>query len=212
MSSTSGAGVTFSGPDWENLNRLVALVKFESLVNTDLQGTDNSPVPAAQCAWIAQRFRGPALDWVAASHATNATLFTSGLDSFVDQVRHGFGVAEDNLKALLQAQLDNLRMGHEVPVFFAEIDRLFIGLAVTGHDARIAHVMGKLPHSIKVSLAEQGRQFHNYDVMREWLNTRWALMPGPRAASSSGANPKKPKCTNCGKKGHLASECRKSKN
>lgn len=198
--------ITFSGHDWENLNRLVALGKFEFLINDEFRNTaNNDPLEGPRCAWLASRFDGAALDWVAAQHATNVNLFNT-FDGFVTSVRQGFGIAEDNLKALCHEKLDNLRWTHEAPVFFAEIDRLFMALAITGHDTRIAHVQAKLPQELKRSLADQGRQFHNYEVMREWLNTRWALMPKSAAAGT------KPKCTNCGKKGHLASECRKSKN
>jgi len=205
MSHGDHSEITFSGHDWENLNRLVALAKFEFLRNDDYETTAGQPKNASRCAWLASHFAGPALDWVAAQHATQADFF-SHFETFVDSVRQGFGIAEDNIKALCHEKLDNLRWSQEAPVFFAEIDRLFMALAISGHDARIAHVQAKLPAELKRSLADQGRQFHNYETMREWLNTRWALMP------KSGATSTKPKCTNCGKKGHLASACRKSKN
>ena len=210
MSHSQESVISFSGHDWENLNRLVALTKFRAIVDTDLQDASGNKIESNMCAWLAARFQGPALDWVATTHAVDVTLFSS-FDGFVDRVRQAFGVAIDNIKALCQTKLDQLRMGTDVPVFFAEIDRLFIALSITGHDTRIAHVMMKLPPGTRQSLAEQGRQFHNYETMREFLNTRWALMPSP-AAKTSGANPKRQKCSNCGRKGHDASACRKSKN
>lgn len=198
--------LTFSGHDWENLNRLVALAKFEFMHNGDYVNSDDTPIHTAQCAYLAQQFEGPALDWVASQHAMVPAIFTD-FDGFVSAVRQGFGVAEDNIRSLCMTKLDNLRWDSEVPVFFAELDRLFLALGITGHDTRIAHVTSKLPIVVKTDLASQGRSFHNYDTMREFLNTRWALMPRPATAPKS-----RTKCGNCGKKGHESSACRKSKN
>lgn len=204
MSTSSVPSLTFSGHDWENLNRLVALAKFEFLRNDDYIRTDGTANESARCAYLAQSFTGPALDWVASIHSTNPAAFTS-FDGFVLAVRQGFGVAEDNIRSLCLTKLDDLRWASDVPVFFAELDRLFLALAITGHDTRIAHVTSKLPPDVKRSLADQGRTFNNYDTMREFLNTRWALMPKSHHGPKS-------KCGNCGKKGHDASACRKSKN
>lgn len=204
--SDSKVKLTFSGHDWENLNRLVALAKFEFMFNGDFTDSNDNPLHSAQCAYLAQHFTGPALDWVASQHTMVPAIFNN-FDGFVSAVRQGFGVADDNIRSLCMAKLDNLRWESDVPVFFAEMDRLFLALGITGHDTRIAHVTSKLPVVIKTDLASQGRSFQNYDTMREFLNTRWALMPKSAAVPKS-----RTKCGNCGKKGHDASVCRKSKN
>jgi hypothetical protein len=202
----------YSGHNWEDLNRWVARTKFECLLDsalriTQVDGTE-TPDDKAMCAYLAQHCEGPALDWIASSYAANARIFDD-FDGFVQALRQGFGVAQDNIQALCRAKLDDLKMGHDVPIFFAELDRLFLALDITGHETRVSHVTTKLPIELKRQLAEQGRMFHNYDTMREWLNTRWALMPKTGSAHTP-AN--KPRCGNCGKKGHVASACRKSKN
>lgn len=204
MSGKPSLDISFSGHDWENLNRLVALARFEFMRNGDYTNADDTPINDARCAFLAQHFTGPALDWVASIHATTPAVFNS-FDGFVAAVRQGFGVAEDNIRSLCMTKLDDLKWQSDVPVFFAEIDRLFLALAITGHDTRIAHVSGKLPTEMRRVLADQGRSFRNYDTMREFLNTRWALMPKVTTVA-------KTKCGNCGKKGHDASACRKSKN
>jgi hypothetical protein len=207
--------ITFSGHDWENLNRLVALSRFKFTIDGDFwtDGPNDTRVPhhAPRCAFLASQFEGPALDWVASVHTSNPAVFND-FEGFITAVREGFGVADDNIKALCQTKLANWTLGTDVPVFFAELDRLFLALGITGHDTRIAHVTAKLPASIKSSLADQGRMFHNYDTMREFLITRWALGAGSTASSSQTAPKKKKKCSHCGKKGHVASECRKTKN
>jgi len=214
MSGLTAATTTlkFRGPNWEDLNRLVALAKFQFLVDNDfwILTEDNKRVVPAEdrrCAYLAAQFEGAALDWVASHHSTNALAFASFSD-FVGDTRAAFGIADDNVKALCQSKLNDLPWGTDVPTFFSELDRLFLALGITGHDARIAYAMGKLPTDLRKSLADQGRQFHNYETMREWLNTRWALMPSGNKSSTAS----KPRCGSCGKKGHAASSCRSSKN
>lgn len=200
----------FHGANWEDLNRLVALAKFKFLQDSDYFIEDDdgtrTPRPEAQCAYLAEQFEGPALDWVASIHATAPTTF-SNFDGFVAAVRQGFGVASENITALCRAKLDDLRMGTDVPSFFAELDRLFLALAIVGDSTKIAYAQSKLSPHYKRILAEQGRVFHNYSTMREHCNAVWALSP---AASKSTS--KRPRCGNCGKKGHTAPDCRGSKN
>lgn len=212
---TSSNATRFNGANWEDLNRLIALAKFKFLVDDDYwivdggvrQGADDQK----RSAYLASQFEGPALDWVASTHATTPVVFNN-FNGFVAAVRQGFGVADDNIKALCRAKLDELRWVPEVPTFFAEMDRLFLFLGITGHDTRIAHVTSKLPDSLKQQLAEQGRMFQNYDTMREFLNTRWALMPKTSGVGKKATTHKKSRCGSCGRKGHTASECRTTKN
>jgi hypothetical protein len=201
--------LSFDGTNWEDLNRLVALAKFKFLQDSafDIEGTDPlQPDEPARCGYLASSFRGPALDWVASIYGTAPTTFNN-FDGFVAAVRQGFGIAEENITALCQSKLGDLRMGKDVPSFFAELDRLFLALSITGDSTKIAYARSKLtPHYARL-LAEQGRVFHNYSTMREHCNAVWAL--SPQTAPSIG---KKPRCGSCGKKGHTAPECRGSKN
>jgi hypothetical protein len=200
----------FNGSNWEDLNRLVALAKFKFLQDSDyfIEHDDGTRTPRqeARCAYLAEQFEGPALDWVGSIFGTAPNTF-SNFDGFVTAVRQGFGVADENITALCRAKLDDLHMGQDVPSFFAELDRLFLALGITGDSTMIAYAQGKLSPHFKRILAEQGRVFHNYSTMREHCNSVWAL--SPRASSS---NSKKPRCGSCGKKGHTAPECRGSKN
>lgn len=201
----------FRGDNWEDLNRWVNRTKFEAMLDSDLREDVGDGVirqdDKAMCAYLTKNCEGAAFDWISSSYTANPAIFNS-FDGFIAALRRGFGIAEENITALCRSKLENLKMGSDVPTFFAEVDRLFLALGITGDEAKIAHVMPKVPHHIKLSLAEQGRMFHNYDTMREWMNTRWALMP-PTGQKSAKA---KTKCGNCGRKGHVASECRTSKN
>jgi hypothetical protein len=209
--NTDDSLVKFHGHNWEDLNRWVARTRFESLLDSDLRRTldDGTEVPddTAMSAYLAKNFAGAALDWAASVHADAPTTFGS-FEGFVTAVRQGFGIAQDNVTALCRGKLDSLKMGQDIPVFFAELDRLFLALGISGHETRIAHVTGKLSPEIRRSMAEQGRMFHNYDTMREWLCNRWALMPKEYGVTTG----KKPRCGSCGKKGHVAADCRQSKN
>lgn len=203
VSSTDVAeDLHFNGSDWQALNRVVALAKFQFLQDSDYD--DNHP---RQCAYLAAQFLGPALDWVATSYASNNSLFDS-FDGFVTATRQAFGIADNNITALLRRDLDALKWRVETPVFFAEFDRLTLGLGITSHETRIAMVEAKLPLHLKKLLSEQALSFANYDTMRERFNCMWATDPSRGGASE----PKRSRCGQCGKKGHKTSDCRGSKN
>lgn len=205
MSSATDAdrSVTFRGNNWQDLNRLIALAKFHFAQSDDYEEESK------QCAYLAQRFDGPALDWVASAYATRATLFDS-FDQFVIRVRQSFGVADNNITALLRRDLDQLAWNVDVPVFFAEFDRLTLGLDIKSHETKIAMVEMKLPAHIKKLLAEQALSFSNYDTMRERLNCMWALDPtrGKTIIARSSHPIRRAHCAHCGRKGHTAQTCR----
>lgn len=186
----------FNGSNWQDLNRIVALAKFQFRQDEDYDGNDQR-----KCAYLASRYDGPALDWV----ATLPDTAMSNYEAFVNATREAFGIADNNITALLRRDLDNLQWSRDVPVFFSEFDRLTLALGITSHETRVTMVEAKLPMAMKVRLAEQALSFANYDTMRERFNCMWAMDPSRGKATGT---TKKPKCTSCGKKGHQASECR----
>lgn len=196
-------GPKFNGSNWQDLNRAVALSRFQFLQDDDYE--DNPP---RQCAHLAASYEGPALDWVASAYAANPGVFAS-FEGFVRATREAFGVADNNIVALLRHDLDHLQWNDDVPTFFAEFDRLTLALGITSHETRVAMVEQKLPHRMKVLLAEQCLSFANYDTMRERFNGMWAMDPTRGKTVTLGK--KKPRCGSCGKKGHTASECRGAK-
>jgi len=198
----SGPDFKFDGSNWEDLDRLISLAKFEFL---QVDEYDDNPV--RRCAYLAQRFTGPALDWVSQLYASSPASFEN-FDAFIVAVKEAFGVEANNITALRRGALDALRWNANVPVFFAEFDRLTFSLGITGHATKIAMVQAKLPASLKSELARQALDFANYDTMRERLNTMWALDPTRDKGATS---TKKSRCGSCGKKGHLAADC-KAKN
>ncbi len=190
----------FNGSNWQMLNRLVALARFQFLQDEDYDDNEGR-----RCAYLASRYDGPALDWAATLPAGSMTNF----DGFVEATRQAFGIADNNITALLRRDLDQLQWSRDVPVFFSEFDRLTLALGITSHETRVAMVEAKLPMVMKVRLAEQCLSFANYDTMRERFNGMWAMDPTRGRATGT---TKKPRCASCGKKGHQASECRGSKN
>lgn len=191
----------FDGSNWEDLDRMIAIAKFQFLQDDDYD--DNAP---RRCAYLAARFQGPALDWVGQLHTSNPAIFES-FDGFIVAVKQAFGVEDNNITALRRKALDELKWSDNTPVFFAEFDRLTFSLGISGHGTKIAMVQAKLPVSLKSELARQALDFANYDTMRERLNTMWALDPH----RASGSTAKKPRCGSCGKRGHVAADC-KAKN
>jgi len=193
----------FNGSNWQGLNRVVALARFQFALSDDYDDDDRR-----RCSYLASCFEGPALDWAATVQNTNPAVMDD-FDGFVNAVREAFGIADNNITALLRRDLDQLQWSKDVPVFFAEFDRLTLGLGITSHETRVAMVESKLPANMKVRLAEQALSFANYDTMRERFNCMWALDPSRGRATGT---TKKPRCGSCGKKGHQASECRSQKN
>lgn len=194
----------FNGSNWEDLDKLIAIARFHFLQDNDY----NDEHQPQRCAFLSQRFVGPALDWVATVHESQPATFED-FDGFIVAVKQAFGVEANNITALRRKALDDLRWGSDVPVFFAEFDRLTFQLGIAGHDTKIAMVEAKLPLSLKEKLAEQALSFANYETMRERLNTMWAL--NPHRKSGSMEPNKRPRCGHCGKAGHRADSC-KSKN
>lgn len=201
VSSPDTDGLKFNGSNWQALTRVVALARFAFLQDGDYD--DNE---ARKCAYLASMFEGPALDWIAAVSSTSMTIMDD-FDGLVMATREAFGIADNNINALLRRDLDQLTWSSDVPVFFAEFDRLTLGLGITSHETRVAMVESKLPSVMKTRLAEQALSFANYDTMRERFTCMWALDPSRGRATGT---TKKPRCGSCGKKGHHSSECRGS--
>lgn len=203
--------VYFDGSNWETLTRL----STQSFLVRLTDGEIDSDID--QCAWLAQRFRGPALDWVGQRLANTppATLF-AGYDAFLEEVRNNFGISDGGLNARRRGQLEDLKWDHnDLPVFFAEFDRLTQSLSIAGDDAKISLLRHKLPNSVQKLLAEQALDFHDYATMRERLLTMWALDPHRNTAVTSGSSSaprKRPRCGRCSKRGHTAADCRAAKN
>lgn len=204
VTSVDSTDVKFNGSNWTEFTRIVGLAKFTILQDDDYDGNEER-----KCAHLASRFDGPALDWVAYEYANNRNVFAN-FDRFVTATREAFGIADNNVTALLRRQLDELTWQTETPTFFAEFDRLTRALGITSHETRVAMVEAKLPVSMKTLLASQALSFSNYDTMRERFNCMWAMDPSKSKAVTHPTR-KRVRCGTCGKKGHPATECR-SKN
>ena len=197
VSHTDPGDPKFDGSNWTELSRLIALARFQFIQDDDYEDETK------KCAYLAAQYTGPALDWVAQLHSNSPATFNS-FDGFVTATRQAFGIADNNITALLRADLDKLQWNSDVPVFFANFDRLTLALGLTSHPMRIALVEQKLPHHLKVLLAEQALSFSDYYTMRERLNCMWAINPDRGKAQVA----RKPRCGNCGKRGHTSTECR----
>lgn len=192
--------IRFNGSNWQDLTRLVTLCKLYFLQDSEYTDDHN-----ARCALLAACFEGPALDWVVEKTGTNYAIFST-FEAFVTSTREAFGVADNNITAYVRRELDQLQWNDNVPVFFSEFDRLTSALNITSHETRVAMVMQKLPLRMKQLLAQQALSFANYDTMRERFNCMWAMDPTSGKTVTLGKQ--KPRCGSCGKKGHVASNCR----
>jgi hypothetical protein len=190
--------ILFDGSNWEDLLRLITLTHLDHMRNpSDYQNDDGNIVHSAKIAQLTKHFTGSALDWVGKEYASNPALFQGTFDGFVTTFRNAFGISDIQLDAFRRTQLDDLKWEKELPVFFAEFDRLTQALTITGDSTKITLLREKLPHKVKTLIAEQALDFHNYETMRERLLTMWALDPGDRVVGVAGASatqsPPKPK-------------------
>lgn len=201
MSDDKMLPLTFDGSNWENLDRIVALCSFR--FTRDDTYNDN---PRGRCGLLAEHFRGPALDW-AVNVMNTSPASMDNFPGYVVACKQAFGVEANGITALRRNHLEALRYGRDVPVFFAEFDRLTLQLGITDHGTKIVMVRSKLPQSVLKLLAEQALDFANYETMRERLITMWALDPGQRPGEATSSHSTS-RCGNCGKKGHKAPDCR----
>lgn len=206
QSLTAAPVVTFNGSNWEDLERLVAKARFAFLLNDDFE--DNEP---RRCAYLSSYFSGPALDWAGNAQQHTPAIFED-FDGYIVNLKQAFGVEANGIQALRRNQLDALRWGVNVPVFFAEFDRLTFQLGITDHGTRIVMLQNKLSLSLRTEMARQALDFNNYETMRERLITMWALNPIAGPTPTEGSR-KRPRCGSCGRNGHTAADCRRgSKN
>lgn len=210
--SSSETDLYFDGSNWQDLQRLVtsSRMKFLQTSNLDSDPYENDE---AKCAYLISHFRGPALDWAGQQYDADPAVVDQW-GAFIETVRNTFGVTDQGLSAQWRSQLEGLKWQSDLPVFFAEFDRLTTLLALNGNETRIALVRNKLPVHVQKLLAEQALNFADYATMRERLLTMWALDPNRYTAvtvggsSSTQPKTKRPRCGRCGKRGHTASDCR----
>lgn len=194
----------FDGSNWEDLARLVTRINLDVLCNrSDYTDDDNVVIENAKVGRLGSYFSGAALDWLGAQYEHHPAVLQS-FNGFVSAVKNHFAIHDEILTAHYRTQLDTLTWSSDLPVFFAEFDRLTAALGITGDTAKISTLRAKLPHKVLTLLAEQSLNFANYDTMRERLLVMWALDPGSRVLGVKGggdpvtaaSSPRRPKRRN----------------
>lgn len=195
--------IFFHGHDGHNLDRLVALANFRFLVGEDYDLPDTGDA-TVRCGYLVTRFRGAALEWAVLVSARTPQVM-SNFNGFVAACKLHFGVNDETQQIMRRGELEALRWGSDVAIFFAEFDRLTFALRMTSDEALISLVSSKLPTHVTKLLAEQALVFNHYPTMRQRIVTMWAL--GAFGKPTDAAT-----CSVCGKRGHTASNCRSAKN
>jgi len=195
--------LVFDGTNWDDFGRLVTLARLMQNFGPD-SGDDRL------CAWLGQRFTGPALDWLGAYILDNNATWDDDFLRFQTQVKEAFGISDDVLTNYHRAQFDALQWGQDAPLFFAEFDRLTTAMRFTADPIRIELLRAKLPSSLRMQLAEQALDFTSYSVYKQRLILMWALKP-KGVAHTRAKDTTRPTCGKCGKKGHRAADCRSGK-
>ncbi|KAH8747284.1 hypothetical protein F5883DRAFT_244653 [Diaporthe sp. PMI_573] len=148
LSSTAATGKTSKG-SWAS-----QLLSSSKTPTTTTSRSNVAPI-------LRPRSRGPPSTGPSQPRQLTKTPFDD-FDRFVVAVKQAFGVEATGITALRRRALEELKWGRDVPVFFAEFDRLTLQLAQTSHETRILLVREKLPLSLKSELARQALEFHNY--------------------------------------------------
>jgi hypothetical protein len=200
----------FDGTNWQDWLRVVAAAQFQFL-----EDPDNFETEEKKCAYLAQRCKGAALDYIANQYSVAPKTTFSNLQKFIVLVSDHFGIDDDVIKVERREGLDKLKWKVPVAEFFAEFDRLTSLLHITSNQEKIQLLNGKLPANYRKMLAEQALSFNDYSTMRGRL-FKMTVMLGDSFSDTSAHKPKpakekRDKCGKCGKKGHKAADCR-SKN
>src|ERR1700761_9510229 len=196
--------IYFDGSNWQDLQRLVTTSRMKFLQTSTIDPDPYEDEPA-KCAYLISHLQGAALDWAGSQFDANPATINH-FSNFVQNLRNAFGVSDEGLAAQRRGQLEGLKWQSDLPVFFAEFDRLTALLGINDDASKIAMVRSKLPLNVQTLLAEQALNFAHYGTMRERLLTMWNLDPRRTTAVTSGApsgsRGKRPRCGRCGRKGH----------
>lgn len=204
MSTASPTEYTFDGSNWTELVRLVTLSKLHRASQTEVDSD------TTQSTWVARHFRGPALDFV-----TNLLILSAAdldnFDGFIQQVKDHFGITDRLVLTHYRTQLDGLQWRRDAPTFFAEFARLAQAVGMGGpkndNSARVTLLLAKVPAKYLAILARQHPQPNTYLEYRDRLLAIWANDPTAPGVASEKQHAR-PKCGKCGKKGHVANDCK----
>lgn len=193
--------VFFDGSNWDDLDRLITVAKFLVLLDKDLDG-DSAEVPL-----ISTGLRGAALDWLIANSTASPPKDVSTTAKLKNQLEAAFGITTGLRTTRYRQQLAELKFDHlDLSTFFADFNRLTQQLGMIGDSSRIMALNEKLPPSIKVDMAKLGLAGMTYDTARDRI-----MAMGLQGAFGTVAKANRPKCQNCGKRGHKTTDCRNPK-
>jgi hypothetical protein len=199
-SSAPASDYQFDGSNWQDLTRLIALAKLHRASGTEVDSD------TTQSAWVARQFTGPALDLVANLLVTEAALFDN-FNQFCARVRDYFGITDTLLQAHQRTQLDALKWHRDLPLFFAEFERLSHACGMGGENAgKVTLLVSKIPEKQRAILARQAPPPSTFSEYRSRLLTVWVADPTSVGVSID-KEQARPKCGKCGKKGHTTSTC-----
>jgi hypothetical protein len=202
--------VTFDGSNWADLLQLTDLVELRSKFDDDL---DTDP---KKCAYLATKFRGPALEWASKQLTANSGLHAQ-FSGYVLALRLNFGLDDEAMMVRHRILLDQLTWSNNAPLFFAEFESLCSRCNILEPAAKKALLDNKLPVAYRQKLADLGLAIVDWSTLKERIMTIWLLQPSNQTKIETGdtnrpaSKKKRTRCSKCGKRGHEAKECR-SKN
>jgi hypothetical protein len=194
--------LTFTGVDYDDFLQLVGHTEIVAIFEPGKFDTD-----AKKVAYAAAHFTGSALQWLLdqGPFMAGSTFFDSW-QNFQGLVQSSCcGITDsDILKIQRSKKLDQLKIGNDLPLFFAEFERLTRLLGLEGNNARLAVLRSKFPKYYQEALATNGIAHDTYQSIKDYLLNVWTM----RSIRDETPKPPRVKCEKCGKKGHTATKCR----
>jgi hypothetical protein len=191
--------ISFNGVDYDDFLQLVGHTEIVAIFEPTKFDSDQKKV-----AYAASHFTGSALQWLLdqGPFVTGTTFFASW-SNFQQLVQTSCcGITDSDVLHIQRAtKLDDLKLGKDLPLFFAEFERLTRLLGTTSSQTRMAMIRAKLPRYYQDALAANGIAHGSYQSLKTYLLNVWSMRP------PANQNPPKPKCGKCGKKGHKTESC-----
>lgn len=199
--------VTFTGKA-EELPALWFHVMIKGRLDSDLDDEETKTAYAASC------FRGKALEWLARTQPTNATML-GDFNTFKALVDEVFGLTPDVVEAQAQARITHLKQNTTVAEFTAEFESLADQLAWPVSARHAFYYQGLKPAIKEMLIATNPGDYTSLknDARRVEALAVIAHNTPPASLSTGGGSGGKhkkkarPKCSKCGRVGHTGAQC-----
>lgn len=197
--------VLFDGGDPVELAKHLTYVDVIAAANPQIFVSETQRV-----AFSVSGLRGVAIEWIGTTLAADTSLIGPPGDwrKYKAILQDRWGQSGGNAQRQAQLRLAQLEFGKDLTVFqwLSEIEALAAAIGSTSDVSMLTIVMLKVPQWAREKIYGGGGNLNTWKLLRDRIivldSAGILTKPGKK-----GGGKKKPKCGNCGKKGHSAAEC-----